>query len=106
MVQRLDADIKKALGINANKPLNQPESVCVEENSSGMPSAVKLKQRHPIITIKIIGVSMMRGGEVSRCHGYTMRLYWTRGEGWYFARTLLKSAGTSRRTDGANYSYN
>jgi hypothetical protein len=52
VVQRLDADIKKALGINANKPLNQPESVCVEENSSGMPPAVKLKQRHPIITIE------------------------------------------------------
>jgi len=43
---------------------------------------------------------------VSRCHGYTMRLCWTREEGWYFARTLLKNAGTNKHTDGANYFHN
>jgi hypothetical protein len=48
----MDADTRKAMGINASKPLNQPESVCVEENSSGMPSAVKLKQRHSIVAIE------------------------------------------------------
>jgi len=48
----MDTDTRKAMGINASKPINLPSTVCVEENSSGLPSAIKLKQRHSILTIE------------------------------------------------------
>jgi len=48
----MDADTRKAMGTNASKPLNLPGAVFVEENHSGSPIAVKLKQRHSIITIE------------------------------------------------------
>ena len=47
----MDVYNRKTIGTNASKPLNLSESVSVEEDSSGMPSAVKLKQRHTIIAI-------------------------------------------------------
>ena len=47
-----DADTRKALGTNASKPLNMPETVFVEEGPSCLPTAVKLKQRHSIINIE------------------------------------------------------
>jgi hypothetical protein len=48
----MDADTKKAMGINASKPLNMPEALFVEEGPDGSPFAVKLKQRHTIISIE------------------------------------------------------
>jgi hypothetical protein len=48
----MDADTKKAMGINASKPLNMPEALFVDEGPSGSPVAVKLKQRHMIIAIE------------------------------------------------------
>jgi hypothetical protein len=48
----MDANTKKAMGTNASKPLNMPEPLFVEENTSGSPVAVKLKQRHTIIAIE------------------------------------------------------
>jgi hypothetical protein len=48
----VDIDTKKAIGINANKPLNMPEALLVEEGPSGSPVAVKLKQRHTIISVE------------------------------------------------------
>ena len=46
------ADNKKILGTGTTKSLNLPEPVFVEENASGLPSAIKLKQRHSILTIE------------------------------------------------------
>ena len=48
----MDIDTKKAIGTNANKPLNMPEALFVEESPSGSPVAVKLKQRHTIISVE------------------------------------------------------
>ena len=48
----MDIDTKKAIGTNANKPLNMPEALFVEESPSGSPVTVKLKQRHTIISIE------------------------------------------------------
>ena len=48
----MDVDTRKAIGINASKPLNLPGATLVEEDHSGFPIAVKLKQRHSIITIE------------------------------------------------------
>jgi hypothetical protein len=36
----------------STKPLNLPEPLSAEENAVGLPIAVKLKQRHRIITIE------------------------------------------------------
>ena len=71
----MDTDTRKAMGINASKPINLPSTVCVEENSSGLPSAIKLKQRHSILTIEDCWRIDDEGGVVSRCQGYIMRLY-------------------------------
>ena len=46
------ADNRSMLNTGTTKPLNTPESVFVEKNSTGLPSAVKLKQRHPIQSIE------------------------------------------------------
>jgi hypothetical protein len=43
---------KKMLGTNDSRPLNMPEALVVEENPSGSPIAVKLKQRHKIIAVE------------------------------------------------------
>ena len=43
---------KKMQGTDGIKPLNLPEVLFVEENSSGSPIAVKLKQRHKIIAVE------------------------------------------------------
>jgi hypothetical protein len=43
---------KKMLGTSTGKPLNMPEALLVEENLSGSPVAVKLKQRHKIIAVE------------------------------------------------------
>jgi len=48
----MDAGTRKAMGSNSSKPLNMPEPLFVEEGSSGLPSAIKLKQRHSILTIE------------------------------------------------------
>jgi hypothetical protein len=48
----VDIDTKKAIGTNANKPLNMPEALFVEESPSGSPVTVKLKQRHTIISLE------------------------------------------------------
>jgi hypothetical protein len=48
----MDADTKKAMGTNLNKPLNMPEALFVEEDPAGSPIAVKLKQRHRIVAIE------------------------------------------------------
>jgi hypothetical protein len=36
----------------ATKPLNQPDPLAVEENQAGLPTAIRLKQRHSIMTIE------------------------------------------------------
>jgi hypothetical protein len=43
---------QKMLHTAATKPLNLPEPLSLEENAAGLPIAVKLKQRHRIITIE------------------------------------------------------
>ena len=43
---------KKSLGANASKSLNMPEALFVEEDHSGLPFVIKLKQRHSILTIE------------------------------------------------------
>ena len=48
----MDGANRKALGTGVTKPLNQPEPVFIEENSSGLPTAVRLKQRHSILSIE------------------------------------------------------
>ena len=48
----MDADNKKVFGTATSKPLNLPGAVLVEEDRSGSPVAMKLKQRHSIITIE------------------------------------------------------
>jgi hypothetical protein len=48
----MDADTRKAMGSNSSKPLNRPEVLFVEEGYSGLPVAIKLKQRHTIIAIE------------------------------------------------------
>jgi len=48
----MDADTRKAMGTNAIKPLNMPEALFVEEDPSGSPVRVKLKQRHSIVTVE------------------------------------------------------
>ncbi len=48
----MDGDNKKILGTGVTKALNQPEPVFIEENSSGLPTAVRLKQRHSILSIE------------------------------------------------------
>ena len=48
----MDADTKKAMGTNASKPLNTPEALFVEVGPSGSPVAVKLKQRHSIVSVE------------------------------------------------------
>jgi hypothetical protein len=50
--ETMDADTRKSIRTDASKPLNMPESLSVEENPAGLPTAVKLKQRHRIITIE------------------------------------------------------
>ena len=50
--ETMDADTRKSIRTDASKPLNMPESLIVEENPAGLPTAVKLKQRHRIITIE------------------------------------------------------
>ena len=48
----MEADTKKAMGTNVSKPLNMPEALFVKEDPAGSPIAVKLKQRHIIITVE------------------------------------------------------
>ena len=48
----MDSDNLKMLRNASTRPLNLPEPVSVEEDSSGAPKAVKLKQRHSIIAIE------------------------------------------------------
>ena len=50
--ETMDADTRKAMGTNASKPLNMPEALFVEEDPSGSPVRVKLKQRHSIVTVE------------------------------------------------------
>ena len=50
--ETMDAATTKSMRTNASKPLNMPESLSVEEDPVGLPTGVKLKQRHRITTIK------------------------------------------------------
>jgi len=43
---------KKMLGTGTSKPLNMPEALFVEQNASGSPVAIRLKQYHKIIAIE------------------------------------------------------
>jgi hypothetical protein len=42
----------KTLRADTYKPLNTPEALRVEEDSSGLPVSMKMKRRHDVISIK------------------------------------------------------
>ena len=46
------ADTGKTLHSDTTKPVNLPEPLSVEENSAGLPTAVRLKRRQAIIAIE------------------------------------------------------
>jgi len=46
------ADTRKTLHSDTTKPVNLPEPLSVEENSAGLPTAVRLKRRQAIIAIE------------------------------------------------------
>jgi hypothetical protein len=50
--ETMDNDTKKAMSTNASKPLNMPEALFVEEDPSGSPVAIKLKQRHSFVAVE------------------------------------------------------
>ena len=46
------ADTGKTLRADTTKPVNLPETVTVEENTAGLPAAVRIKRRQNIIAIE------------------------------------------------------
>ena len=70
------ADTGKTLHSDTTKPVNLPEPLSVEENSAGLPTAVRLKRRQAIIAIEDcwrIDYEWWRSEPVSRLY-YTVIL--------------------------------